>query len=86
MANWFYLTDGQPTGPVEPAALKQLATTGRLKLTDKVRREDMAEWFEAKQVKGLFALQSTVSATTTGILPASAVTPPVVHPTSKSSA
>jgi hypothetical protein len=56
MANWFYLTDGQPTGPVEPAALKQLATTGRLKLTDKVRREDMAEWFEAKQVKGLFAL------------------------------
>jgi hypothetical protein len=54
MAKWFYLTGGQPTGPIEPAALKQLATTGRLKPTDKVRREDMAEWYEAKQVKGLF--------------------------------
>jgi hypothetical protein len=43
MAKWFYLTDGQPTGPIEPAALKQLATSGRLKPTDKIRREDLAE-------------------------------------------
>jgi hypothetical protein len=54
MANWFYLTDGQQQGPVKPAALRHLATTGYLKPTDKVRRDDMGEWFEAKRVKGLF--------------------------------
>ena len=30
MSNWFYLTDGQQHGPVEPAALKHLATTCRI--------------------------------------------------------
>jgi hypothetical protein len=54
MAKWFYAIEDQPAGPIDPAALKQLATTGRLKPTDKVRREDMADWYEATQVKGLF--------------------------------
>jgi hypothetical protein len=49
MAKWFYLTDGQPACPIEPAALKQLATTSRLKPTDKVRREDLADWYNAQQ-------------------------------------
>ena len=40
MAKWFYLTDGHPTGPIEPAALKQLATSGRLKPTDNVGCEN----------------------------------------------
>jgi GYF domain 2 len=61
MAKWFYLTDGQPAGPVDSAALKQLATSGRLKPNDKVRREDMQEWYEAKQVKGLFSLAQSHS-------------------------
>jgi hypothetical protein len=30
MAKWSYLIDGQEVGPVEPAALKQLATSGQL--------------------------------------------------------
>jgi hypothetical protein len=67
MAKWFYTTDGQPAGPIDSAALKQLATTGRLKPTDKVRREDLQEWYEAKQVKGLFIgakSQPSVSPTT----------------------
>ncbi len=54
MAKWFYLTAGQQRGPIEPAALKHLATTDQLKPTDKVRREDMAVWYDAKRVKGLF--------------------------------
>ena len=62
MANWFYLTAGQQHGPVEPAALKQLATSGQLKPTDKVRREDLQKWYEAKQVKGLFAQTFQVAA------------------------
>jgi GYF domain 2 len=62
MAKWFYLTAGQQSGPVEPAELKRLATTGHFQPTDKVRREDLAEWYEAKQVKGLFpAIQSQAS-------------------------
>jgi hypothetical protein len=36
MPKWFYITDGKPAGPIEPAALKQLATSGRLKPTDKL--------------------------------------------------
>lgn len=71
MANWFYLRDGQSSGPIGSAALKQLATSGSLKPSDKVRREDMAEWYEAKQVKGLFAAgqsaeSSSGAATATG--------------------
>lgn len=54
MAKWFYLINGQPDGPIDSAGLKQLAATGRLKSTDRVRREDMAEWHEATKVKGLF--------------------------------
>jgi hypothetical protein len=65
MAKWFYLIDGQPAGPIESAALKQLATTGRLKPTDKVRRVDLQEWYEAKQVFGLFSTVQSQSATST---------------------
>jgi GYF domain 2 len=55
MAKWFYFIDGHQFGPVESAALKQLAISGRLKTADKVRREDMADWYEAKQVTGFFS-------------------------------
>jgi hypothetical protein len=55
MAKWFYFVDGQQAGPVESAVLKQLAMSGGLKPTDKVRREDLAGCYEAKQVKGLFS-------------------------------
>jgi Zn-dependent protease with chaperone function len=55
MAKWYYLVDGKQSGPIESAVLKQLATSGRLKPTDKVRREDMADWHRASEVKGLFA-------------------------------
>lgn len=73
MAKWYYLADGQQQGPVEPAALKHLATTGKLKPTDKVRREDMAEWYQAKQIKGLFA---PVQSQPAGRRPVAAVTEP----------
>lgn len=42
MAKWYYLIDGQQSGPIEAAALKHLATSGRLKPTDKVRSENLA--------------------------------------------
>src|SRR4051794_22905064 len=55
MAKWFYIIDGQEAGPIEPAVLKHIANPGRLKPQDKVRREDMAEWRQAREVKGLFS-------------------------------
>jgi hypothetical protein len=54
MAKWFYLIDGQSAGPIESAALKQLADSGHLKPEDKVRREDLTTWHGAESVKGLF--------------------------------
>jgi hypothetical protein len=37
-----------PPARSTPAALKQLAITGRLKPSDKVRREDLAVWFVSR--------------------------------------
>jgi hypothetical protein len=61
MAKWYYLVDGQEVGPVEPAELKRLAASGRLKPHDKVRREDMSKVFKAKNVTGLFVADQTQS-------------------------
>jgi len=55
MAKWFYLVDGRQSGAVEPADLKRLADSGKLKPHDKVRREDITEWYFANDVTGLFA-------------------------------
>ena len=55
MAKWFCVIDGKQVGPIEPAQLKQLADEGNLNPQHKIRREDMPQWTEARQVKGLFA-------------------------------
>lgn len=54
MAKWFCQIGGQQYGPIESVALKERANSGRLKPTDKVRREGMVEWHSASEVKGLF--------------------------------
>jgi protease PrsW len=54
MAKWYYLVEGQEVGPIEPAELKRLADCGRLKAHDQLRREDMTNWHQANEVKGLF--------------------------------
>lgn len=60
MAKWFYILDGQEAGPIESVALKQLADSGRITPDTKVRRDDLAKWNLAKQIKGLFpAVRST---------------------------
>ena len=48
---------GQRRGPVEAAALKQLAINGQLKPTDMIWREGMPDWLPARQAKGLFPPQ-----------------------------
>lgn len=56
MADWYYVKNGQKCGPVDTAALKQLAKTGQLQREDMIRREGMPNWVPASQQKGLFDL------------------------------
>ena len=56
MSKWFYLVHGQQRGPIESAELKQLADLGQLKPSDKVKRQDMSQWYLASQVSGLFGV------------------------------
>lgn len=51
---WFYARNGQKSGPVAGSALKQMATSGQLAVSDLVWREGMPEWAPASKVKGLF--------------------------------
>jgi TM2 domain-containing membrane protein YozV len=51
---WYYSVDGDRQGPVSAADLKKLADAGTLKATDLVWKDGMADWAQAKTVKGLF--------------------------------
>ena len=81
MAKWYYIVDGQETGPMEPAELKRLADSGHLKPHDKLRREDMTKWHQASDVKGLFTFRpshsgpSSVIAAITSAAPDQAAAP-----------
>lgn len=55
MAEWYYSAgDGVQRGPVDSAALKRLAASGRLSPSDLIWREGMTEWAPASKVNGLF--------------------------------
>lgn len=47
---WFYGQNGQQRGPVELAALRELARVGQLSPGDLVWRQGMADWAPASQV------------------------------------
>ena len=51
---WYYAQQGQRQGPVSEEQLKQLASSGELKPTDKVWKKGMAAWEAASAVEGLF--------------------------------
>ncbi|MSR53173.1 MAG: DUF4339 domain-containing protein, partial [Gemmataceae bacterium] len=53
-ADWFYSEGSERKGPVTEDELRRLADDGRLKSTDLVWRDGMADWVEAKTVKALF--------------------------------
>jgi hypothetical protein len=54
MAQWYYASGGTQSGPVEDAALRQLATSGGLAPNDLVWKEGMPEWVPASRIKALF--------------------------------
>ena len=51
---WYYAADGDRKGPVGSADLKKLADDGKLKPTDLVWKDGMADWAPAKSIKELF--------------------------------
>jgi|688.fasta_scaffold84377_3 hypothetical protein len=54
MANWFIWRKGWEEGPITSADLRSRVNAGVLKPTDRVRREHMTDYVEAKLIKGLF--------------------------------
>jgi TM2 domain-containing membrane protein YozV len=51
---WYYSIDGDRQGPVGSADLKKLAEARTLKPDDLVWKDGMADWAQAKSIKGLF--------------------------------
>lgn len=51
---WFYSKNGEKTGPISSAELKQLAANGIVLPSDLVWKQDWPEWKAAKAIKGLF--------------------------------
>ena len=51
---WYYSVDGDRQGPIGGAELKKLAEGGTLKPADLVWKDGMADWVQAKSIKGLF--------------------------------
>lgn len=52
--DWYYETDSGRQGPVTPASLKQLADAGQIRPDTRVWRQGMAQWAQARAIKGLF--------------------------------
>ncbi len=51
---WHYSSNGQQHGPITGSELKQLAASGKLKPTDVIWKQGMANWISAGSTKGLF--------------------------------
>jgi hypothetical protein len=81
---WFYQKDGQEIGPLSPADLRRLASSGQLLPTDPVRKADMDRWAKASALKGLFPAVGAEPAVTAAAAPTSqspaAAPPPVPRP------
>lgn len=56
MASWWYLTAGQPTGPVTDEQLRAMALSGALSPTSPVFRDGDADWAELSTFEGSLGL------------------------------
>ena len=51
---WYCKLRGRTRGPVSPAVLRQLASSGKLRPTDMISRDGTTNWIRAGNVKHLF--------------------------------
>lgn len=58
-SEWFYSVNGTRHGPVSSTELAKLAKSGKLKPTDLIWKEGMAEWQPAGRIRGLFPSAAT---------------------------
>ncbi len=58
MAQWYIMLNGEQVGPTDAAHLSELVSTGRLRPTDMVWSEGMANWQQAVSVPELASLFS----------------------------
>jgi len=63
MAEWFVVRKGKEHGPFQDAQLKSLATSGKLKEEDQVRRSDQKSTVAAKSIGGLFGPAQSLEST-----------------------
>lgn len=84
-AEWYYESDGSREGPVESAALKKLADAGKIRPDTRVWRQGMAQWAEARAIKGLFVAGQT-SAPAAAPTPSTSSTPQPDPPSTASPA
>ncbi len=52
--HWYVVRDGKEQGPITGQQLKDMATSGQLRPSDPIRRENMPATIQARAVKGLF--------------------------------
>lgn len=70
--DWYCEIDGQVEGPVTDQGLRQLARSGKISPTDRVRRGEGGEWLPASRCRGLFGnapASTSDGAAATGPLP-----------------
>jgi hypothetical protein len=60
-SKWFYARDGRKSGPISSAELKSLAASGKLRRTDLLWKEGMADWRPADQFPKLFPAEAAAS-------------------------
>lgn len=53
MANWYVKRGSETAGPLTQQRLKELATEGRIKDTDLIRKGEDGSFIEAHQIPGL---------------------------------
>ena len=77
---WYYSQNNQQQGPVSSEQLKQLAASGGLQPGDLVWKEGMSQWTDARQMKGLFPMQTVANPPVPPPMPPSAVSPAIRSP------
>lgn len=53
MEEWYYTRDGKQQGPVNLETLREMATSGKLKLEDMVWNSTMSDWVPSGEVEGI---------------------------------
>jgi hypothetical protein len=71
MAKWIIKRNGKEAGPFETNQLKRLASSGKIKADDQIRRDDQVAWYRAESIKGLFLSKMDSNSSQSGISPES---------------